>query len=121
MAIANKYLALAGVRPLDFDAKLQANANDAATSAQGTLTHKLNPGSFGQVLAPGTPDMDSFEHVFVGGWLCEVSQPGSVDCGEQTIGWNHAGQTGHADILMSSKYTHMGCACETGIWACDVS
>jgi hypothetical protein len=36
------------------------------------MTHKLNPGTYSQVLAPGKHTMESFLSVFVGGWLCEM-------------------------------------------------
>ena len=76
-----------------------------------------------QVLAPGEANDSSFEHVFVGGWLCERPGLAGLDgvCQEQSKGWDYAGQVGHADILTSDKYTKFGCGCGSGIWACDLA
>jgi hypothetical protein len=94
---------------------------DTVVSSNGQMVHKLNPGSFGQVLAPG--NADDFEHVFVGGWLCEIPSLPGLDgvCAKQSEGWAYAGQTGHAEILTSDQYSKIGCALHAGIWCCDVA
>lgn len=120
MSIANDVLAKIGVRQLNYDSKLESNAAAAAAAAGGTMTHQLNSGTMAQVIAPGTPDMKSFESVFIGGWICEVGQSG-VDCPEWTGPWNHEGQTGHADILMNGGYKSMGCHCGDDMWFCDLA
>jgi hypothetical protein len=122
MAIVNQYRGIMGKSALTESSQLQANAQKTADDSGGQLKHELNPGSMAQVLAPG--DASNFESVFVGGWLCEVpSYLGSDSsiCNSMSQGWNHAGQTGHADILSSDGYHNIGCALGDGIWACDLS
>ena len=64
-----------GLQTLSRNSILEANAMDKVMSSNGEMIHKLNPGTFGQVQAPGSTD--DFEYVFVGGWLCEIpSLPG---------------------------------------------
>jgi hypothetical protein len=110
-----------GMKPLANDAKLQSNAMDTVVSSNGQMVHKLNPGSYGQVLAPG--NADDFEHVFVGGWLCEMPSLPGLDgvCATQSEGWAYEGQTGHAEILTSDNYSKIGCALHAGIWCCDLA
>ncbi|KAH7392902.1 hypothetical protein BKA66DRAFT_509925 [Pyrenochaeta sp. MPI-SDFR-AT-0127] len=110
-----------GLKPLANDAKLESNALDCVTAGNGNMVHKLNPGSYGQVLAPGGPD--DFEHVFVGGWLCEIPTLPGLDgvCATQSEGWSYQGQTGHAEILTSDNYSKIGCALYNGIWGCDLA
>lgn len=111
-----------GLKPLKNSAKLQGNALDCVKSSPGKMSHKLNPGSYGQVLAPGGPD--DFEHVFVGGWLCEmpsIAGLGEETCRKQSVGWDYAGQTGHAEILTAPNYSEIGCANYDGIWSCDLA
>ncbi|RVX67720.1 hypothetical protein B0A52_07843 [Exophiala mesophila] len=117
-SIANKWRVAIGKSAFTEDSKLVANAQDTANSSGGQLKHKLNPGSFAQVLAPG--NSGNFESVFLGGWLCErPSLPGlNGVCASASQGWNHAGQTGHADII-NGGYSKIGCALGQGIWACD--
>ncbi|KAJ8113526.1 hypothetical protein OPT61_g4358 [Boeremia exigua] len=120
-AIVDEWRAKMGLKALKNDPLLQANAMDTVVSSKGQMIHKLNDGSFGQVLAPG--NADDFEHVFVGGWLCELPNTPGLDgvCATQSEGWAYNGQTGHAEILTSEKYTKIGCALDTGIWCCDVA
>lgn len=120
-SIANKWRVAVGQPAFTEDSKLVANAQDTANSSGGQLKHKLNPGSFAQVLAPG--DSSNFESVFLGGWLCELPNLPGLNgvCASASGGWNHAGQTGHAEILSSSKYSKIGCALGQGIWSCDLS
>jgi hypothetical protein len=87
------------------------------------MKHKLNPGTYGQVLAPGKPDMESFLSVFVGGWLCEIPTLPGLDgvCSTMSKGWSYEGQTGHAEILTSDNYSKIGCKNYEGIWCCDLA
>lgn len=119
--IVDTWRAKMGLKPLTNDATLQSNAMDTVVSSNGQMVHKLNPGSYGQVLAPG--NADDFEHVFVGGWLCEIPTLPGLDgvCATQSEGWAYAGQTGHAEILTSDAYSKIGCALHAGIWCCDVA
>ena len=119
--IASKWRAALGKPAWTLDSKLVANAQDTADSSGGQLVHKLNPGSFAQVLAPG--DASDFESVFVGGWLCELPDLAGLNgvCATASGGWNHAGQTGHAETLSSTQYTKIGCALGDGIWSCDLA
>lgn len=119
--IVDTWRAKMGMKPLINDAKLESNAMDTVVSSNGQMVHKLNPGSFGQVLAPG--QADDFEHVFVGGWLCEIPTLPGLDgvCSSASDGWAYNGQTGHAEILTSDNYSKIGCALHAGIWCCDVA
>lgn len=122
MAIVSEWRTKMGLPDFTESSELQANALNTAQSSGGQLIHKLNPGSMAQVLAPG--NANNFQSVFVGGWLCEMPQLpglGSSVCNSESQGWNHAGQTGHAEILSSTKYTEIGCALAEGIWACDLN
>lgn len=119
--IVDEWRAKLGLKALTNDAKLQSNAMDTVVSSNGQMVHKLNPGSYGQVLAPG--NADDFEHVFVGGWLCEIPTLPGLDgvCSTQSDGWAYEGQTGHAEILTSDNYSKIGCALHEGIWCCDLA
>lgn len=121
MITVDKWRARMGLKPLVNDARLESNAADTVLSGNGQMIHKLNPGSFGQVLAPGNGD--DFEHVFVGGWLCEIpTLPGLQNvCSTQSDGWAYNGQTGHAEILISDNYSKIGCALHAGVWCCDLA
>lgn len=122
MSVVASWRSKMGLPAFSQDSKLEANAQDTSASSGGKLTHKLNSGSMGQVMAPGSAS--NFESVFVGGWLCELpSLPGlgSSTCSTMSKGWNHAGQTGHAELLSSTKYKKIGCALATGIWTCDLA
>lgn len=123
MGIVEEARAKLGMKSLECDSKLESNAMNVVVEGNGVMKHKLNPGTYGQVLAPGKPDMESFDHVFYGGWLCEIpSLPGLEDvCGSASKGWNYEGQTGHAKILTSDQYTKIGCANHEGIWCCDLA
>ncbi|KAH9862941.1 hypothetical protein J1614_010718 [Plenodomus biglobosus] len=59
-----------GLKDLIGDTSLEESAREVVLAGNGRLAHKGDPGTFGQVLALGT-EYD-FEHVFVGGWLCEM-------------------------------------------------
>lgn len=123
IGIVSKWRSAGGLPALTQDSTLEANALKTSTDSVGGLIHELNPGTFAQVLAPGTPD--NFESVYVGGWLCEIPTLPGLDgiCDTLGQGWNHAGQTGHADILTSTSYSKIGCALasSTGVWACGMS
>lgn len=122
MAIVNKYRTAGGLPAFTQSSQLEANAMKTSTDSVGGLKHELNPGTMGQVMAPG--NAGNFESVYVGGWLCEIpTLPGlNGICATMAQGWNHAGQTGHAEILTGS-YKSIGCAfaASTGVWTCDVA
>ncbi|KAF2443291.1 hypothetical protein P171DRAFT_331056, partial [Karstenula rhodostoma CBS 690.94] len=107
-----------GLPAYKLDETLQKNALKTCDDGNGEMEHELNPGTFGQTLAPGQPD--EFERVFVGGWLCEKSSLAGLEgvCDTMSPGWNYRGQTGHADII-TGDYTKIGCANANGIWGCD--
>jgi hypothetical protein len=117
MDVVNEYMTKLGLRPFEHDAKLEANALDTVKSSHGQMVHKLNPGSFGQVLAPAGPG--DFKHAFVGGWLCERPSILSGECDSASKGWMYT-STGHVDILTNKDYKTIGCADSDGIWGCDV-
>lgn len=121
MDIVNQWRQKMGMSSLSEDNTLQGNAGKTASDGNGQMVHELNPGTMAQVLAPGSPD--EFEKVFVGGWLCErPNLPGlNGICNTMSSGWEYNGETGHADILTSGSYSKIGCACEGGIWACDLA
>ena len=121
LAVVDQWREKMNLKPLARSTRLEANAMDTVMSGNGRMVHKLNSGTFGQVLAPGTSA--DFEHVFVGGWLCEMPRlPGLQGvCETESIGWDHRGQTGHAEILSSEGYSDIGCALHLGIWCCDVA
>jgi len=121
MGVVDNWRAKLGMKALVHDDQLEANALNCVTESNGQMIHKLNPGSYGQVLAPG--NADDFEHVFVGGWLCEMPNLPGLDgvCATQSEGWRYDGQTGHAKILTDDSYSKIGCALYAGIWGCDVA
>lgn len=121
MAVVDEWRGKLGLALLERDQKLESNAKDTVVSSNGAMVHKLNPGSFGQVLAPGNEK--DFEHVFVGGWLCELPNMAGLEgvCEKQSQGWTYNGQTGHAEILTNKSYKKIGCALHAGIWCCDVA
>lgn len=120
MAVVDEWRSKMGLSALACSTKLEANALDTVTEGNGQMKHKLNDGTYGQVLAPG--GADDFEHVFVGGWLCEMPNLPGLNgvCAQQSNGWNYMGQTGHAEILTNTAYKSIGCALKEGIWACDL-
>lgn len=121
MGVVDTWRSKMGLGALSQDSKLEGNALKTAQDGNGEMVHELNPGTFAQVLAPGSAD--EFEHVFVGGWLCEMPSLPGLDgiCGSQSQGWSYGGQTGHAEILSSTSYSKIGCALADGIWACDLA
>jgi len=121
MAVVDTWRSKLGKKALIHDDTLEANALNCVTESNGQMVHKLNPGSFGQVLAPG--NANDFEHVFVGGWLCEMPNLPGLDgvCSSESSGWSYEGQTGHAKILTDDSYSKIGCALYAGIWGCDVA
>lgn len=121
MGVVSEWRSKLGLKALTQDALLESNAMDCVKSSAGVMKHKLNEGSMGQVLAPG--QADEFEHVFVGGWLCEISTLPGLNgiCKTASEGWAYAGQTGHAEILTSPAYSKIGCALYDGIWGCDLA
>lgn len=117
--IANEYRKKLGLAPFKFSQKLEDNAKNTVVASNGKMVHKLNPGTFAQVLAPGKNDMVSFKHVYLGGWLCEMPElPGiKAECPEAKKGWTH-NSDGHAKILIGG-YKEIGCAFYNTIWSCD--
>ncbi|KAK7180409.1 uncharacterized protein CC84DRAFT_1167986 [Paraphaeosphaeria sporulosa] len=116
--IANQWRAKLGLPAYEQDETLQNNALKTCNDGNGEMVHELNPGTFGQTLAPGQPD--EFEHVFVGAWLCERPDLPGLNgiCDTMSQGWAYGGQTGHADII-TGDYKKIGCANAKGIWGCD--
>lgn len=121
MKIVNTWRSNMGMSKLECTDLLESNAMKTVMKSNGQMVHDLNPGTYAQVLAPGGED--DFEHVFVGGWLCEIpTLPGlNGVCDKQSQGWTYAGQTGHAEILTNKAYTKIGCALYAGIWSCDLA
>ena len=70
MDVVAKWRSKLGLKALEYSSDLESNALKTVTDGAGVMKHELNPGTLGQVLAPGQPD--KFEYVFVGGWLCEI-------------------------------------------------
>lgn len=120
-AVVDKWRSRMGLKALANDARLASNAMDTVASSNGQMVHKLNPGSYGQVLAPGSAD--DFENVFVGGWLCEIpTLPGLQGvCSTQSDRWAYNGQTAHAEMLTMDDYSRIGCAWFADIWCCDLT
>ena len=116
MDIVNDYMSKLGLREFKCDPKLEANALDTVKSSHGQMVHKLNPGSFGQVLAPG--GSSDFQHAFVGGWLCERPSLLNGECASASKGWTYS-STGHVDIITNQAYKSIGCADFDGIIGCD--
>lgn len=118
MATVNEWRGKLGLKDLIQDGTLEANAYKTAKEGNGQMVHQLNPGSFGQVLAPG--QADEFYHCFVGGWLCEKPDMAGMNgvCATASEGWYYT-STGHADIITSPNYSKIGCGNAGGIWACD--
>lgn len=123
MGIVEEWRGKLGLSQLAHDAKLESNAMDVVVAGAGKMVHKLNPGTYGQVLAPGDADIESFKKVFVGGWLCEIPTLAGLDgvCQKMSQGWSYEGQTGHAEILTSPNYSKIACAQHQGIWCCDLA
>jgi hypothetical protein len=123
MGIISKWRSKMGMRDLAQFALLESNALDCVQEGAGVMKHKLNPGTFAQVLARGEQNMESFLSVFVGGWLCEIPTLPGLDgvCSTMSKGWSYEGQTGHAEILTSENYSKIGCSFFDGIWGCDLA
>ncbi|KAF2865031.1 hypothetical protein BDV95DRAFT_507973 [Massariosphaeria phaeospora] len=128
-----------GLSPLKNSDLLSKHALGVVTKNNGQMIHEIvnlqqNPSvkSTGQVLAPGKAPGDegeeNFKKVFVGGWLCELSSlPGlEGECATMSDGWSYVdpatgkAQTGHAEILSSKDFTHIGCGWFNGQWCCDL-
>jgi len=142
---ANKWRSAYGLSTLTWSASLTANAKKTGQDDKGqNEIHELNPGSFAQVIAPGLPTsagrdnagLTGFELAYVAGWLCErASSPalaGKCPTYTKKAGMDlSSGETGHADILTSTKYKQIGCFFAanptpatqqwTGLWVCDLA
>lgn len=123
MGIVSEWRAKLGMKDLEQSSELESNSMNCLQSSPGTMTHKLNPGTYGQVLAPGESGDAGFLKVFVGGWLCEIPTLSGLDgvCTTMSEGWSYEGQTGHAKILTSDSYSKIGCSFFDGIWGCDLA
>jgi hypothetical protein len=121
MIVVNKWRSRIGKSVLAHDTKLESNAMDTVRSSNGVMAHKLNKGTFAQVVAQYKAK--NFEEVFVGGWLCEMAGLPGLEgiCTALYEGWTYNGQTGHAEILISDSYSRIGCAVQTDIWSCDLA
>ncbi|RYP74750.1 hypothetical protein DL771_002814 [Monosporascus sp. 5C6A] len=121
MDVVTHWRSQMGLPALSEDWTLVGNAQKTVWDGNGQMVHQLLPGTWAQVLAPGSPE--DFEHVFVGGWLCEIPDYPGLNgiCDVLGAGWDHQGQTGHAEILTSTSYTRIGCAWHNGIWGCDLA
>jgi hypothetical protein len=121
MDVVAKWRSQLGLKKLEFSSELESNALKVVIDGNGVMRHELNPGTYGQVLAPGKDD--EFERVFVGGWLCEMPSLPGLDgvCSKFSQGWDYQGQTGHAEILTSPNYSKIGCSNRQGIWCCDLA
>lgn len=114
----NKYRAIMNVPALSHSDVLQANVQKTLDDHPGQMVHELNPGTLAQVLAQG--DCADFESALKYGWICEIPSllpPGSCDGST----YDYGGQTEHAEIVSSTDYTQVACACEQGIWGCDLA
>ena len=107
--------------PYTWDNTLAKNAYLTATSpitnvnghkenegGAAEMNHKLNQGSYAQVIASGSSGKGSngltpFE-LATQLWLCELPQ-GNIGCN----GPSNGADTGHAEILKSPSYTKIGC------------
>jgi hypothetical protein len=121
MGVVAKWRSKMGLKELTQSSKLEGTSMDTVKSSPGVMKHKLNSGVYGQVLADG--GADEFEHVFLGGWLCEIPSLPGLDgaCQQASNGWDYQGQTGHADILTNTQYTQIGCSNYDGVWCCDLA
>lgn len=121
MDIVNEYRKKLGLSALKHSSKMEANAQNTVDSSNGKMVHKLNPGSMGQVLAPGKAGLDGFKKVFLGGWLCEVPTAKGIEseCPKASEGWAY-NTIDHYKILVSPSYNCIGCALAQGIWSCDL-
>jgi hypothetical protein len=121
MIVINKWRSRIGKSALAHDTKLESNAMDTVRSSNSVMTHKLNKGTFAQVLAQYKAK--NFEEVFVGGWLCEMAGLPGLEgvCTTLYKGWTYNGQTDHAEILISNRYSRIGCAVHRDIWSCDLA
>ena len=119
--VVSKWRQVLGLPPLSEDFQLQNNAQKTVNDGQGVMHHQLNDGSMAQVLAMGASD--AFEKVFVGGWLCERPNLQGLDqvCNALAGSFDHQRQTGHADILVNTAYSKIGCANSQGVWSCDLA
>lgn len=120
MSVVSEWRQKMGMSDLQEDSTLAANALKTAVDGHGSMVHQLNPGSMGQVLAPGSES--DFESCFVGGWLCEIPSLPGLDgvCSTESKGWSYD-TTGHAELLTSTKYSKIGCGWSDNIWACDLA
>ncbi|KAF4595463.1 Transglycosylase-like domain protein [Ophiocordyceps camponoti-floridani] len=126
MDVVNYWRGAMGLSKLSRSSALEKEAL-AACMQSTPLNLQHTQGLGAQVLAPGKPD--SFEYVFVGGWLCERNTLPGIGAACQLIskgipgetGWDYQGQTGHADILTDRTITEIGCNHANGVWGCNMT
>lgn len=120
-AVVDKWRSRMGLKSLVNNAELESNAMNTVISSNGQMVHKLNSGTYGQVLAPGS--QEDFENIFVHGWLCEMPTLRGLRgvCSAESDGWAYNGQTEHAEILTSGRYSKIGCALFARICCCDLA
>lgn len=142
----NKWRRAYNLSELKWSSKLAANAQKTGDDGQGVnQNHELNPGSYAQVITPGTDHKISgldygndscFELSYVA-WLCESNDPqlkSPVDQCALVANNLHMqySSTGHHDILTSTSYSQIGCAFAKnpkasstspyqGLWVCDLA
>jgi uncharacterized protein YkwD len=127
MDTVNTWRAKLSLPDLQYNGTLESNIDTTCTKGNGEMKHELLPGTHGQVLAPAKCDISQFEHVFVGGWLCEMPEKVPGGCAEFSQGWSYKDpktgeeQKGHAKILTEDGFTQIGCGCVKGIWGCDLA
>ena len=121
MSVVDQWRAAMNLPRLSHDNLLESNALKTSQKSGGSNKHSMHDGTSAQVMGPS--HLGGFEKVFVGGWLCEIPNlPGLGGvCGILGKGWNHLGQTGHAEILTSKSYSKIGCGLALGIWTCDLA
>lgn len=141
----NKYRKAYNLNELTWSSQLEGNAQKTGDDGQGVnQNHELNPGTYGQVITPGTDHKvqgldygsDSCFELSYAAWLCEVSSDPQLQNPDQcALVQNNLhmeySSTGHHDILTSSSYKSIGCAFAKnanaaasspyqGLWVCDL-
>ena len=102
--------------------ELEKNAEQTAKGSEqgGTQQlHTLNPGSFGQCIAPGKAD-DITSALKM--WLCEIKKNLAGQCGNSNSDANIFARNdplGHAKIFGNAGYTFIGCFFMGELWTCD--
>lgn len=145
LTTVNKYRKLYNLNDLTWSSKLAGNAQKTGDDGQGVnQNHELNPGTYGQVITPGTDHKvsgldygpDSPFELSYAAWLCEVkdlqllSPVNQCDLVQNNLHMEYS-SSGHHDILTSSDYKSIGCGFAKnpkadatspyqGLWVCDL-